>query len=493
MKYALPLYGKISLWITGVAIASMFGLASLALWSSNNFHQEVTQKLHKGLAQYVLDHQPAPLISATGIVNKTGLKDIAKNTMMINPAVEVYLLDSHGYILGHALPEATVSPKQIDLRPVLHFFDQKSRGPILGENPRDPKIPGIFSAAPLLIEERTMGYLYIILTGHEMKSLAQRLADSHIFRLTLGSLVALAIFLGLSILLSFLVITKPLYRLTQQVRAYRKSRLTQVNDNSQAYQNEIAELEHSFELMQDRIQQQFDRLRETDKLRRELISNVSHDLRTPLSSMQGYLETLILKFDKLNSDKQKFYLKVAHRHSKQMANLVGQLFELAKLDAGRIAPEPEIFSLTELLFDIKQDYELIANKKQVKVEILSESTTALVNADIGLIQRVLQNLMDNALRFTPRGGNISILSKEEGNQVRVNFRDSGSGIAHEELPFVFERFYQAQSGQKVQKPLGAGLGLSIVKRILDLHGSIIEVQSIPGAGTNFSFSLPAPA
>jgi signal transduction histidine kinase len=493
MGISLPLYGRISLLITGIAVISVLGFSALALWSSDRYHQEVTQKLHQGLAQYVLDHQPEPLLSDTGQVNQEGLRAIAKNTMMINPAVEVYLLDTEGNILGHALPEASVSPRKINLIPVHIFIEKQGKGPVLGENPRNPNVPGIFSAAALKRGGKTIGYLYIILASHEARSLAEQLADSHIIRLTIGALLAVALFFGLSTFFSFQVITRPLYRLTRNVRAYRKTRFSDDAGDEQLFRDEVVELEHSFKLMQERIQQQFDQLSETDRLRRELISNVSHDLRTPLASIQGYLETLLLKFETLDSQKQKHYLEIAHRHSKHMAVLVGQLFELSKLDAGRIEPQPEVFSLTELLFDIKQDYQLSADKKGVRLEIISAKTNALVMADIGLIQRVFQNLMDNALRYTPKGGSITISLNTEGHQVRVRFQDSGRGIADEDMPFVFERFYQAQSGQAKSNPIGAGLGLSIVKRILDLHGSAIEVVSTPRPGASFSFLLSGPA
>ena len=498
----LPLYGRISLLITAIALISVIGFTWLALWSNDRYHQEVTQQLHQGLAQYVLDHQPEPLLSSATnkpgplSINSEGLKAIAKNTMMINPAVEVYLLDTAGNILGHALPEANVAPGKLDVDPIHQAINHQNKGPVLGENPSNPDRASIFSVAPIFSAhepQQAIGYLYIILASHEARSLAEQLADSHIIRLTIGALVAIALFLGLSTFFSFMIITRPLHRLTKKVRAYRETRLSKDSDPDYHFRDEVVELAHSFELMQARIQEQFDQLSETDRLRRELISNVSHDLRTPLASMQGYLETLLLKFKQLDEDKQKRYLLVAHRHSRRMAILVGQLFELSKLDAGRIEPQPEVFSLAELLFDIKQDFELSAANKGVELTICPTADSALVKADIGLIQRVLQNLLDNALCYTPSGGNISVRLATEAGQVRVMVQDNGSGIASKDVPFVFERFYQAQSAQTEKKPIGAGLGLSIVKRILDLHGSTIEVSSKPDRGTHFSFLLPSAA
>jgi len=415
---------------------------------------------------------------------------------MINPAVEVYLLDTQGMILGHALPEASVSAQQLDMTPVLSFLSDTGQGAILGDNPRDNNNANIFSVAEIVDGDKSLGYLYIILASHSAKTLAEQLSNSHVIRLTLCALVVLVLFLGLSSGLTFMVISRPLYSLSQSVREYRQSNL-EPNQNlepvpeNQPSINEVEELQQSFVMMQDRIQLQFDRLNESDQLRRELVSNISHDLRTPLASMQGYLETLLLMSDEIEPAKKQQYLKIAHRHSQHMSDMIAQLFELSKLDTGRVEPKFEVFSITELLFDIKQDYELAAQKKGVAIEIALPSSNAMVNADIALIQRVLQNLMDNALRHTPKNGEIHVNISFEGKQVRVNIQDTGDGIEQDELPFVFERYYQAKSGKSTKNAIGAGLGLSIVKRILDLHNAIIEVESERFRGTQFSFYLPA--
>ncbi len=494
MLQRIPLYHRIALGITGLAIAAAVGLLVLASWSSNHYHQEVTQQLHKDMARYVLEHQPEPLLDDQMQINQQALKSIALNTMMINPMVEVYLLDPQGRILGHALPEAEIAMQKIDPAPVRAFVSGNLRGPLLGDNPRQPGRYSIFSAAAIV--DTTMsgsvlkGYLYILLASHQAASIASQLADSHILRVTLGGLIALVGLFALISWMGFHTITQPLRQLTQRVRTYRLSRLNP--DPAPVDLNEVAELEVSFEFMQKRIQDQFDQLQQADQLHRELIANVSHDLRTPLASMQGYLETLLLKLEQLTPEKRRHYLSVAHRHSQHMGKLVGQLFELSRLDAGRIEAKTEVFSLTELLFDIRQEYELVADKKGIAINMDESLPNLMVKADIGLIHRVLQNLLDNAVRHTPQGGGINLQLRAVGQKVQVSLSDNGEGIAAKDLPFLFERYYQS-SEHKGRSTIGsAGLGLSIVKRILELHGATIQVHSAPAAGTSFSFALPMP-
>ena len=494
-KLSLPLYSKLSVAITGFALVITLGFISLALWSSDRYHQEVTQQLHKSLAQYVIDHLSEPLLlndlaRDNLVVNQGVLKSIALNTMMINPSVEVYLLNLDGGVLGHALPEATVDATAVNIAPVAEFLNGTNTGAILGDNPRRKGERSIFSAAPVWVDGSIQAYLYVVLASNEARSIATQLSDSHIVRLTVGAMFALALFFALSSFLSFRRIAQPLHQLSRQVRSYRLSKLD-LQDAEPFEADEVAELQHSFELMQSRIQQQFDQLGEADRLRRELVSNVSHDLRTPLASMQGYLETLLLKYQDLDDAQRLQYVDVAHRHSRRLTDLISQLFELSKLDAGRVVPTIETFSLTELLFDIKQEYELLARQNHIDMTITVPQESALVSADISLMQRVLQNLIDNALRHTPEGGKVHIeLVLEGDNQACVKVIDSGVGISKKDIPFVFQRFYQADSDEVRVGQEGAGLGLSIVKKILELHDVMINVRSEPEVETCFSFMLP---
>ena len=230
---------------------------------------------------------------------------------------------------------------------------------------------------------------------------------------------------------------------------------------------------------------------ENSYLRRDLIANVSHDLRTPLVSIRGYLEVLASKGDALAPAQRRSYLDTAVRQSEHLGTLIDELFELAKLDFKGITLQRESFQLGELVSDVLQKFQLIAAGKQVALRLEAEPGLGLVDADLSLIERVLDNLIGNALKHTPPGGSVRVRLAADGAAVEVNVVDNGVGIAASELPFIFDRFYRAGGGPQARDASGAGLGLAITKRILELHGRAVDARS-DSSGSCFRFSLPRP-
>ena len=208
--------------------------------------------------------------------------------------------------------------------------------------------------------------------------------------------------------------------------------------------------------------------------------------------MHGYVDTLLLKNDQLSEEERLRYLEITRKHSLHLRRLIGDLFELSKLEAAGVQPELEWFSLAELMHDVSQEFELQARRKGVTLEVVAAPEACMVHADIGLIQRVLENLVRNALAYTPAGGVISISLDERPGRVAVAVADTGCGIAEQDLEHIFDRFYCSQQGGEGRSG-STGLGLAIVKRILDLHGSRITVTSEVDRGTRFEFDVPARA
>jgi signal transduction histidine kinase len=208
--------------------------------------------------------------------------------------------------------------------------------------------------------------------------------------------------------------------------------------------------------------------------------------------LSGFLETLQLKSADLSEAEKQHYLKIACDNAQRLTTLVEELFELAKLDANEIQPQQEQFSLAELAFDISHQFYLRAREKSIDFEVLADKTVPEVSADVGMIERVLENLIDNSFKHTPEQGRICLhLSALHGN-VEISVSDTGCGIAEDELPHVLKRFYRKidkQDNGGAQS--GLGLGLAIASRIVELHGSQLIVRSEVNQGTVFSFALPA--
>lgn len=228
---------------------------------------------------------------------------------------------------------------------------------------------------------------------------------------------------------------------------------------------------------------------ENTYLRRDLIANVSHDLRTPLTSLRGYLETLLTKEHSLPAAERRSYLEIAVRQSQRLANLVEELFALAKLDFKGAELILEPVHLGEIAYDVLQKFKLAAERRRVHlgIEVLDE--LPLVHADVSLVERVFDNLIGNALNHSPEGGAINVEMTSNGQCVTVNVTDTGHGIPQADIPFIFDRFYRGDKSRATSSA-GAGLGLAITKRIVELHGGEISVESKPLAGARFSFSIP---
>jgi len=222
-----------------------------------------------------------------------------------------------------------------------------------------------------------------------------------------------------------------------------------------------------------------------DRYRKEMIANLSHDLRTPMSSMLGYLETVQLKKAQITQLEQEKYLQVALSEANRLNRLVGELFELSKLESGQIQIEPEPFNIAELAQDTLQKYQLQAEVKHVELLTEFSEELPLALADLRWIDRVLQNLMDNALCYVQEGGFVMFTIFEKDSKLHFKVCNSGNQIPATDLEHVFDRYFKSSS----HKEGSTGLGLTIVKKIVELHGEQVWAES-GEALTTFRFTLP---
>ncbi len=459
---------------------------------------EAGQRMNLGLARYVVDHQPPGLLGAQGQPDHARMKDLALHVMKINPAVEVYLLDARGRVLAHALEGLVGSDPvgvQVDLAPVRRLLSAANDAtvllPVLGTDPRQAQRANTFSVAAVAQPDGSMGYLYIVLNGRMAQSVSASLANSDALRaMAVG--VALATVLAACVLwVAWRQLTRPLRQLTAELESFRDDGDSHAHTDAG---DEIGVLRRAVCAMEQRIAQQFQRLEDADRQRRELVSNISHDLRTPLSSIQGYVETVLVRGETIDPQVRATHLRTALRHVELLGKRIADLFELSKLDAGRVEPKQEVFCLAELLQDVVQNYRLIAQQRGVALDLSAGShMQARVRADIAMIERVLQNLIDNALRYTASGGSVVLAVENHGAYMQISVSDTGRGIKTEHLPHIFARYWRATDAEESAAATSSGLGLAIVKRILDLHGSVVRVHSEFTRGTRFEFLLPQAA
>ena len=480
------LSAKLSAVLIAIVLLMGMGFGFAERDYARDYNEELWQTLNAPLARIVSSQ--SHLID-NGTPDLENLLDLANRVTLLNPTAEFFLLDKQGTILGHSLTENAVTSSRVDLKPLLEFLAPDAQLPIRGDNPRIPTSRIIFSTAEVRSENGLEGYLYVVFERLALRDLAGVLGVSYTHKSSAAAVGALAGCAILTYLAVFNLFTRRLNRLNHEIERVIDSKfelLPEVGKHS-GKGDEIDDLGEAFQDMSSRIKQQIEQLKRVDQVRREFVSSISHDLRTPLSAIRGFLETLCIKFD-LSADEQRRYLRNAHTHTVRLGILIGELFELSKFDAMDMRPNPEKFFLAELVQDTVLAFEVESRRKEVDLTI-DVGAAAFTNADIGLIQRVLENLLKNAIRFTPTGGKIVVSIMERDGSVAVAVEDNGPGIANEDLPKIFDRFFQAAPDDGAQAD-SCGLGLAIVKRILDLHDSRIVVFSEPGAGTRFEFELP---
>ena len=452
--------------------------------SSRAFLSEADQKLNLPLAQNMA-FELRPFLEDS--LSLPRIEDKIHYMMVMNPKIEIYLLNKSGKILAFfAESKKKIVKEVVDLQPVQRFLGGEQSRLILGDDPRNAHAQKPFSAAPISIGSAD-GYIYIILGGEQYDNAVKLVRESHILKTTFRGLLLTLVFAALIGLILFAFLTRRLRAMGEVVRQFEKGnferRIAKVSED------EIGQLAHAFNHMADKIEANIDELKRTDQLRRELVANVSHDLRGPLASIQGYLETIMMKENTLTPEARREFLETILSNTTMLGRLVGELFELSKLDARQIQARPEVFSLAELVRDVVMKFSPRAQKMNIQLEAIQPPKLPLAMADIGLIERVLSNLIDNALNYTPANGRVKIVVSESGRDLRITISDTGRGISAEDLPKIFDRFYRAEKS-RTPAPGGTGLGLAIAKKIVELHHRAIHVESEEGVGASFYFDLP---
>lgn len=479
------LFWKIATVFTALLIVLGIVFFLIASRFSKSYYTTANQELYGDIAHHLVTFtQPIK----DGKPDTAVMHDIIHSIMVANPSVEVYLLDKTGKIIDYVVPDSTVQISGVNISIVKQWLGakQKNKKRPLGDNPKQPDEPSIFSAAPVYENGILTGYVYAVLASEKQKEILSSLNNHLYFRLSSYIFFAALLVAFIVGVVTFFLITDSICRISEVVKRFKEGDYAARIEGKE--KGNLGMLTSTFNEMADVIVNNFDKITATDKFRQELIANVSHDLRTPLSIMQGYVETLMMKKNELLQPEKEKYLSVVHESTKKLSGLVDQLFQYAKLEANVVVPEKELFPINELASDILMAYQLKANEKNIRLYMDASADLSPAFADIGLTERVFQNLLDNAFKFTPEGGAITIQLSEIDTGIKVQVADTGVGIAPEDQSFIFERYKQLQNDDSSKK--GMGIGLAIVKKILELHQSTIEVSSEPGKGTAFKFVLP---
>lgn len=487
-RFFQSLYWKIGLTFLAILLILSAIYIYISVFTAEMYFQEASQRLNAEIAPHIAEENQC---FVNGRPNEAVLQEVFHGVMVINPSIEVYLLDINGKIISFYPADSKLQQDKIDLKLVHEFIRTWGKEFVIGIDPKNPQAEKVFSAAPAYENGELMGYVYVILASEEFVSTMQFLFDSYILRIGLRSMsitLAAAVIITL-IALGFIM--SNVKRITNVVMEFKNGNLSA--RIKQKRKDELGEIADTFNDMADTIVRNMEDMKTMDNLRRELVANVSHDLRTPLATIQGYLETILIKADSLSEEEKQNYIQIIYSSATRLNKLVEELFELSKLEARETEPKPEPFSIGELAQDVHQKNLILADAKKIELTSKLPYNLPMVYADIGMIEKVLQNLIENAIKYTPGGGKILLKLEGKAERVEVSIQDNGYGIKAEDLTYVFDRYGKInRTDQNKNQAIsdGLGLGLTIVKKILEVHNIKLNVDSHEGRGTNFSFGIP---
>lgn len=477
-------YAKLSALFLVMIVALGAVLATLGVRAARQYADEVEQKLNRTLADEMVSRFE-PLLRDS--INTAAIDETIQDMTGINRRIEIYLLEPDGALkASFAVPDQEIEQRRVDLAPIRRFLSGEEL-PILGDDPMTTRGQKPFTAAHVEIMGMEDCYLYVILGSEQYASVASMVGESYILQTALWGLGAVLLATAGVGLLLFRRLTKRLRDMQSVVAEFEQGRFdrrVEVTTN-----DELGQLGECFNRMADTLTDTMEELRQADRMRRELVANVSHDLRSPIASIQGYLETIAIKDGDLAPEERRRYVKTALRNTQRLNTLVSELFDLSKLETEQVEPMLEPFPVAELVQDVVMQYQPRAEEKDVDLQVELPERHVRVKADIGLIERALSNLIDNALQYTPAGGQVRVQLENGDAGVCVAVRDTGPGIPGDDLPHIFERSYRVDKSRDRDRG-GAGLGLAIAKTILELHDQTLEVESTVGKGTVFWFRLP---
>ena len=483
IPWSRGLYWRIVVLYMAVVVVAVAATSVIYWWQWRQDIYKTNQRLYWSVAKDLATDLEPFLIQP---IDREALTRRLADIAYLNPAIELYLLDSNGVIVDSLFG---LVGRQISVENILSFLDADPKDSKLFSGPHPwyrKKGEFAFSAAPIRIGDSD-GYLYVMLSSFRSISIYNRLGDTLAIgggAITFFSLLFIASIFGVyfyrNVSRRFNVLGKAMSEFSEGNYGSR----VEIDRN-----DELGIHSQAFNRMAESIERDIAILRQADSNRRELVANVSHDLRLPIAVIQSHLETIHMKLRAASKETLRKLLHEAVEACEALSVLVSELFELAKLSSTDYVLYREPMSLDELVFDVAQKFKQRCRDNNISLEIEVPQRSFVFDGDIRLIDKTFNILLDNAVRFTEAGGGV-VLSLAEANQhFEVSVKDTGVGIAKEELSFVFNRFYRSGAGQPLQKE-HTGLSLAVAKKVAEVHGGSLVVESEVGKGSTFCLRLP---
>jgi signal transduction histidine kinase len=423
------------IYIAVFLLIALLGLLFIGVtyMATTSFYAASTQLLNKDVAGHI-----AKFTSPYGRegFDRQKADSVFYEAMVISPSAEVYFLDTSGRVIYFHGAPGEIQRWQVSVEPLQRYIRTGGLRYIDGPDPRDPDHPKIFSAAAVEGERGKLGYIYVILGNEQYRSVTQMLMNSRVTPIVFG--VAMSI-LALSLLITVLYIRR---------------------------------IKRQFELIEH-----MNRVTASEKERRDFMVNISHDLRTPLAIACGYAETLVMKKGELREEEVSEYSELVLSKVRQVEKMVGQLFELSKMESASFEMRREPFVFSEILQEVVR-----GRGWNIKIECQNCEDGSYVDADISMMERVLQNLVVNAVTYTRGGGKVVIRLERAGADLIFRIENEGEPLRADLIGWL--------NGTEGVRPARPAIGLAIVRKILLLHGYALRVEVLAGSVNVVSFRMP---
>lgn len=457
------------------------------------YHLEATQRVRIGWAGEILSRYRQEFTSAELGSDNLPLQELLLRLGRSSLAFDFHLVDGSGKILLSSVPKGRLTRGSVDVGAVESLIRNPQELPVTIEDPTEPGVLRIFSAASLVPGAQPKAYLLLLLRGQDAGAFLSHQGS----RVFLESVVMMA---GVSVLgfaaatILLVSILRPIRKLSRAIELFRReSGIVWPSGDGNALEPEGSELERlslHFNEMARQIVELLQRLKDDDRKMREMFANISHDLRTPLTVIQGCLEAAQARAGEPSpAPGRGALMDVALTQCRSLGRLIETVFELSKLQSADYQLRREAFSIGELVQDVAMKFSPKAMERGISIRVDGGDRHIHVTADVLLLERVLDNLIDNALRHAAGANEITIRLMERAMDVEIMVCDNGSGMP----TAAWNRILTEQSGKPPSysgaTEKGSGLGLSIVRRILELHGTSLELITTGGKGTHFRFAL----
>ncbi|MDO9074354.1 MAG: HAMP domain-containing sensor histidine kinase [Rubrivivax sp.] len=494
----------LTVFLTGLATA-VGVIVAVALAFQRFDHEGTWQRGDAFLGRVVAQH---PDLMAQQRADPQTFAVFLRSLLLYEPNSQLYLLAADGTVLASTgrmqlAPGFKVALPPVRLAAAAAGGADRSAAYVMGDDPEYMDADAVVGARALRSGPRPHsepdGYLYLVCRKPGLPPPRAALLLGSLARPALASVLAVIAFTTLLAAWIIVTVTRPLRVLSDEVAMAAREGFSMAvgvvaPEPGAGTPDEFGRLRGGFHALLARLRMQWDELSRLDRFRRESVSNLSHDLRSPLTATVACLETLETRWQDDPARAEDMHLvEVALRNTRNAAGMVRSLGDLALLDEPEFRLKPMRLDLVEVLDDITLRFAARAAQQGVALAFRPEGGAPLAaEIDVELFERALANLLDNALKHTRAGGAVTVTAAREAGRVSVAVADSGAGIAAEDLPHLFDRLYKARgSVAPASSEEGKGLGLAIVKRIVELHRGEIVVSSAPGHGTTVTMTLPA--